>query len=107
MYLAAIPFAGIESRVVVAWHVPSATHDIINMLAESGSIGAWLARTEAELVRSDEVLEEYKGGEPDVRTEMIATTVHSKICCIGPKAEENTRPPIGLPTMKKKIDNGK
>ena len=101
MYLAAIPFAGIESRVVVAWHVPSATHDIINMLAEGGSTGAWLARTEAELVRSDEVLE---CGKPDVRTEMIAITVHSKICCIGPKAVENTRPPIGLPTIKKKKD---
>jgi hypothetical protein len=57
VYLAAVPFAGIESRVVVAWHVPRTAHDIINMLAESGSIGAWLARTEAELVRSDEVLE--------------------------------------------------
>lgn len=57
MYLAAVPLAGIESRVVVAWHVPHTTHDIIDMLTESGSIGAWLARTEAELVRTDKVLE--------------------------------------------------
>ena len=55
MHLAAIPFAGIKSRVV-AWHIPRATHDIINMPAEGG-IGAWVARTEAELVRSNEVLE--------------------------------------------------
>lgn len=57
MYLAGVPFAGIESCFVVGWHVPCTTHDIINMLTESGSIGAGLARTEAELVRSDEVLE--------------------------------------------------
>lgn len=66
-YLATVPLAGIESRSVVARHVPLATHDIINMLTKSGCVRAWLACTETKLVCSDEVLRSDKEGGPGVR----------------------------------------
>lgn len=55
-WLARVACAPIKRAVrVVAWHVPTATHNIVYMLAESGCVGAVLATTEAEFCGRDKI----------------------------------------------------
>lgn len=46
----------VETGIIIARHVPSATHRIIDMIAERGRIWRVVATAEAKLVRSDEIL---------------------------------------------------
>jgi hypothetical protein len=42
---------------IVAWHVPSATHDIIDVVANLGGLGSVFAGTDTKLGRGHEILE--------------------------------------------------
>jgi hypothetical protein len=45
-----------RASVVVAWHVPSTTHDVVNVLAQPRSLRTFFASSETELTRGHEVL---------------------------------------------------
>ena len=56
-HLTSVPETPFEDTcVVVPWHVPEATHNVVDVLAERGRFGAVLARAEAEFAIRDEVL---------------------------------------------------
>ena len=50
-----VALAVVETPVVVAWHVPEAAHNIVDVLAEGGGVRAILTATNAELVEGDKV----------------------------------------------------
>jgi len=58
--LAAIPLAIVKTRIIISWHIPFAAHDIVDMLTERGGHRPRFARTEAELICCNKVLEEIK-----------------------------------------------
>jgi hypothetical protein len=51
-----VPLACVKPGIIIARHVPAATHHIIDVVAETGRRGCILATTEAKLVGSDEIL---------------------------------------------------
>jgi hypothetical protein len=56
-YLARISLAVFErASIVVAWHVPAATHDVVNMLAQRNTLTTFFTSPEAELGGRHEVL---------------------------------------------------
>jgi len=56
-YLPGVTLAVFESaRVIVSWHVPTATHDIVNVLAQPRSLWTFFASSETEDRRGHEVL---------------------------------------------------
>jgi hypothetical protein len=48
--------ARVETGIIIARHVPCATHDIIDVLAERGSLGRVLASAETKLVGGNKIL---------------------------------------------------
>ena len=59
-YISAITITHIEAGIIVAWHVPLATHLIVDVLAECRSISSILATTEAKLRIRHEILRDEK-----------------------------------------------
>ncbi len=56
-HLASVSQAAIErARSVVSGHIPFASHDVVDVLAERWSVGAVLASAEAEFGGGNEVL---------------------------------------------------
>ena len=56
--LAGVALARVERAArVVPGHVPVAAHDVVDVVAERGRVGAVLADADAELVERDEVLD--------------------------------------------------
>jgi len=56
-YLTGVSLAVFErASIVVAWHVPSTTHDAANVLTQRGGLGTFFTSSEAEGGRGHEVL---------------------------------------------------
>ena len=68
-HLAGVAEALVErARGVVAGHVPLATEDVVDVLAELRRVRAVLARADAELVERHEVLHQARRGAWEVST---------------------------------------
>jgi hypothetical protein len=50
------PLARVKARIIIARHVPCATHRIIDVVAEPGRLRCVLATAETKLVGSNEIL---------------------------------------------------
>jgi hypothetical protein len=50
----------VETGIIIARHVPCATHRIIDVIAEPGRVWRVFATTEAKLFGSDEILRREK-----------------------------------------------
>lgn len=64
-HLARIPFAAIERVVaVVTRHIPITAHNVVNVLAESGSIGTISACSYTEFIECHKILEKMESVSP-------------------------------------------
>jgi hypothetical protein len=83
VYRSGIPLTCVETGIIIARHVPRATHRIINVIAEPWRICPVLATAEAKLVGSDEILPREKSIGKLSRVKLMnlsARTVHSWSC---------------------------
>lgn len=71
-YLARITLAIFKSaRIIVTWHVPTTTHDVVNVLAHRWGPGTVFTCSDAELGRGHEVLQ---GQVSNHQTRRVAST---------------------------------
>jgi hypothetical protein len=75
----------VETSFIIARHVPSATHGIVDVVTERGRLGRILASAETKLVGSNKILPcEEPVDEPSSMRRMNPSqhTVHSCTCSI-------------------------
>lgn len=60
-HISAVTITLIEAGIIAAWHIPHATHLVVDVLAECRSIRSIFATTETKLRSRHEILEDEKG----------------------------------------------
>ena len=89
------------TSIIVAWHVPTTPHGIVNVLTQARTLRAFFTSPETEFGSGHEVLAGHKSTTDKVEGHLMRT-VHSCNCCNVPllNALEKTKPPTGLPRSK-------